>query len=46
MRKSWLAAIFCSRESSRWSVSILAIIIRRALIIAAGLSELARLMDV
>ena len=35
MRKGWLAAIFCITESSRRSVSTLAIMIRRPLIIAA-----------
>ena len=35
MRKGWLAAIFYIMDSSRRSVSTLAIIIRRPLIIAA-----------
>ena len=43
--RGWLAAIFVIRESSRRSVSTLANIIRRPLIIAAGLSELAKLID-
>ena len=35
IRRGWLAAIFYIMDSSRRSVSILAIIIRRPLIIAA-----------
>ena len=44
-RKGWFAAIFCIIELFRRSVSTLAIIVRRALIIAAGI-ELVRLIDI